>query len=64
MTIKRHYWGLWLVVCDVCGRKFELDGNWNATPSKNNTIAYARSYGWRIGKRGTFCAQHSGKVQQ
>ena len=56
--LETNWRGLWWIICDVCGGKFELDGSWSATPSKNNTIAMARSRGWKIGKRGTFCAKH------
>lgn len=53
--LERAFWGLWSIVCDKCGRQFELDGTWDYTPSKENTVAVARSRGWQVGKRGCFC---------
>lgn len=55
MSFDRQFRGLWSITCDACQRTFETNGTWDATPSKSNTIALARSYGWRVGKDKHLC---------
>jgi hypothetical protein len=52
--------GNWLIACDKggCLAKLELDGTWDITPSKQNTISVARRRKWFIGKEQQFCSLH------
>ena len=60
MMLNKQHRGLWMLVCDNkdCYAKFELNGYWDITPSKQNTIRVARQRRWYVGKEKQFCSLH------
>jgi hypothetical protein len=63
MMIDRQHRGLWSLACDrpKCLASFEINGYWDITPSKDNTIRAARQRKWYVGKSAQFCPQHRPK---